>query len=103
MDNLAENIFYKRAKKIRPKMYVFLLAFFLIYFIGQLVFIYLFYIPKILVRYNEFPTIQNQVQLALEKVASIYMIWPVLFFVLLGIMVYYVNNIQKLLKSIENN
>ena len=103
MGNLSENIYYKKATKIKPKIYVILFVVLFVFFLIQFLFIHLLYIPKILERYNEFPTVQNQVQLVLDKIASTYVIWPILFFTLLGIMVYDVINIQKLIKSIDGN
>ena len=102
MNNLTKNIYYKKAKRIRPRLFIFLFILFLIIFISHLIFVHLLYIPKILNHYEKFPFVQEHIRIPLDGIASLSTFWSIMLLGFLGTMIYNVWNIQKLIDSIDN-
>ena len=102
MDKFTKNSNYKKAKKTKPRNFIYLFIFFLILFWCQCVFVYLFYIPKILNFYEEFQTVQKHIQIPLERIAFFSVFWPLVFLAFLMSMIFYVRNIKKLTDSIDD-
>ena len=97
-----EHFFYKKAKKLKPRGYIFSFIMFLICTICQLILIYLFFIPKTLIPYEKVPSVQGHIKIALESIACFSIFWQIMFLTFNVIMIYYVKNTNKLADSFEN-
>ena len=102
MDKFMETIYYKKAKRIKPKKFIFLFSVFLIVFLFQIIFIYLFYIPEILHYYEELESVHKQIQVALNKIAFFSVFWGLLFLTFIISMIFYARNIQKMINGIDD-
>jgi hypothetical protein len=101
MIDLKDNRYYKRLSGANPKLIVFIFIFFTIFFICEILFIYLKFIPTVLDPFKKVPDIYEQLTFAFDKVVIWLMVWPISFFSVLGVMAYSTWVTQKLLKAIE--
>ena len=101
MLDLKDNRYYKRLSGSKPKLIVFIFIFSAFFFIGEILFIYLKFIPTVIDPFKKAPDMYNLLKFAFDKVVIWLMIWPLSFFSLLGVMAYSSWVTQKLLKAIE--
>ncbi len=102
MNSFTENIYYKRAKKMKPRGYLFLFIISLIGIVTQLILVYLLFIPKILNHYEKVQVVQEHIRMALVRISSFSIFWQIMFLALLWILLYYVQNTKKLINNIDN-
>jgi hypothetical protein len=101
MLDLENNRYYKRLRGAKPKLIVFIFIFSAIFFTGEILFIYLKFIPTVIDPFKKVADMHEQLRFAFDKVVIWLMVWPLLFFSLLGVMAYRSWATQKLFKVIE--
>ncbi len=102
MKSFANNVYYKRAKKLKPWRFIFLFVCILIIFAVKFELIYLSIIPDTLDTYEEFPTVQEYFLKAIGVISFFYFFWSIMFFTFNVKIIYYVKNTQKLIDSFVN-
>ncbi|MBW1820387.1 MAG: hypothetical protein JRI92_01275 [Deltaproteobacteria bacterium] len=101
MLDLENNRYYKRLSGAKPKLIVFIFIFSAFFFIGEILFIYLKFIPTVIDPFKKVPEMYDQLRFAFDKVLIWLMVWPLSFFALLGAVFYSSWITQKFFKSIE--
>ncbi len=102
MNSFKENIYYKKAKRIRPRRFIYLFIIFLIINISHLIFVYLSFTPKTINLYEKIPLVQEHIKIQLKLVVSLSTLWSMLFLGFIGGMINYTLYIHKLIVNIDN-
>lgn len=101
MNNLLGDEDLKKLKRLKPNKFIFFLIFSLIFFLGELVFIYLKFIPMVLEPYIQIqPKIYAHLKWALEKIVVWFLVWPLMLFGVTSAMIYNAKVIQKFINRI---
>ena len=102
MHNLDEKKILEKLAKLKPIIPLLFLTFFLVLFVGQMLFIYLKFIPTALEPYKLLsPEIHAHVKGALEKVVDLFLIWPIMLFSSLIATILNFRVIQKLINYVK--
>lgn len=102
MNSFSGNIYYQKAKKLRYQKYLFVFVLFVVLYISQLIFVYVVFIPRALEHYDKFPEMQELIRPILGLLDNFSFFWPIMFFCVLGTMIFYTWNIQKMIASIDS-
>lgn len=101
MDSIKDNTYYQRAKKIGLRFYIFLFFSLLILYIFDFTFAYVSIIPKALNVYESSQTLNEHIKITLKMKANLSIFWAIMLFSIIGIMIHYVKNTQKLVDVIS--
>lgn len=106
MKNLQEHAaLTSKLKKNTPKkqvrIFLFIFIFSMFIFAVQFYFLYYNFIPNVVSSYEDFPELQTPefVRASLEKVLGHLLIWPIMFFSVVGVLIYNSMKLGKLLDS----
>ncbi len=102
MNDFTENIYYKKAQKIKPRKFIYLFAFFMVLYISQLFFVYEVFIPRVLHNYEKYPEIKVLIKPVLGLLDHMSTFWPIMFCSILGTTIFYTWTIQKMIVSVDS-
>ena len=103
IDSITENIYYQKARGIRPRLYISLFFSLLIIYIIVFTFAHVSIIPKALNVYESSQTLNEHIKITLEMKANLSLFWAIMLFSIIGIMIHYIKNTQKLVGFISKN
>ena len=101
MNNLVENIYFKRVSRLKKKRFVFIFILLTILFSVHVHSLYFNFIPVTLLPYEKSTEIYEHLRIAFEKIFFELMVWPLTVLGIVAAMIYNSWIIQKLLKIIE--